>query len=114
MIAKLFFRKRSFYLHIRVLIVFFLFHFIIIIQISKAHDYTTDPTSYILNKFESHDVVFLGTSHQQPRILGFLSNLMPHLHKAGVTHICLEIHSDQQANLDHYILSGQGLSKIEL
>ena len=84
--------------------------------ISNAGTLTTDTTSYVLNKLESHDIVFLGTTHQQPRILSFLSNLIhTHtLHKVGVTHICLEIPSDQQNKLDRFINSGQSLSKIKL
>jgi hypothetical protein len=55
-----------------------------------------DPQSYILKKLKSHNIVFLGTKHKQPPILKFISDLIPRLHDSGVTHIGLEIESDQQ------------------
>ncbi len=73
----------------------------------------TDPTAYILSKFESHDIVFLGTRHQQPRIEAFLSSLIPSLQSAGVSHICLEIPSDQQAALDNNLAEIQLWPQID-
>jgi len=54
-----------------------------------------NPQSYILTKFQSQDIVFLGTRHKQPPILQFISDLIPKLHHTGVTHIGLEIASDK-------------------
>jgi uncharacterized iron-regulated protein len=74
----------------------------------------TDAAAYALSKFKSHDIVFLGVRHKQPRIENFISNLIPYLQSAGVSHVCLEIPSDQQGNLDHYMKTGQVLSEIQL
>lgn len=81
---------------------------------SRADEYSIDAVAYILGKFESHDIVFLGTKHKQPPILHFISGLIPNLYKAGVSHVCLEIPSDQQGNLDHYMQTGLGLTDIVL
>jgi uncharacterized iron-regulated protein len=81
---------------------------------STAESYHLDSTAYILSKFKSHDVIFLGVRHKQPRIEHFISNLIPYLQSAGVSHVCLEIPSDQQDKLDHYRKTGQGLSEIQL
>jgi len=65
--------------------------------ISFASDYNLnhDPQSYVLQKFESNTIVFLGTKHKQPPILKFITDLIPKFHDSGITHICLEIESDQ-------------------
>jgi len=75
---------------------------------------THEPIPFVLDKAAQHDVVFLGTTHQQPRILGFISRLIPRLHESGITHIGLEISSDQQKNLDRFIKTGAGLSDIRI
>jgi hypothetical protein len=73
-----------------------------------------DRQSYVLNKLKSHDVVFLGTTHKKQPILKFLSDLLPNLHDAGVTHLGLEICSDQQETIDKFLQTGQGLADIKL
>ena len=75
---------------------------------------THEPITFVLDKTVQHDVLFLGTTHQQPRILGFISKLLPRLHESGITHIGLEISSDQQENLDRFITTGAGLSDIRI
>ena len=75
---------------------------------------THEPISFVLDKTAQHDVLFLGTTHQQPRILGFISRLIPRLHESGITHIGLEISSDQQENLDRFTKIGAGLSDIRI
>ncbi len=88
--------------------------FISIAQVSHADDYYTDTISYTLKKFETNDIVLLGTSHKQPPILNFISNLIPELHHADVSHICLEIPSDQQEKINSYLVTGDGLSDIQI
>jgi len=85
-------------------------------QASNASDYNLnhDPQSYVLQKFKSSNIVFLGTSHRKPPILKFISDLIPKLHYSGVTHIGLEIASNQQPQIDHYMKTGNGLSNIEI
>ena len=75
---------------------------------------TNEPISFVLEKAGKHDVVFLGTTHQQQRILRFISNMIPHLHESGITHIGLEISSDQQRHLDRFMSTGTGLSNIRV
>jgi len=85
-------------------------------SIVNASDYevNTNPQAFILEKFENHDIVFLGTTHKKPAILKFLLKLIPALHDAGVTHIGLEITSNQQAKIDNYIQTSKGLSAINI
>jgi len=73
-----------------------------------AADYRIHNNSqeYVLGKFQSHDLVMLGTRHKRQPILQFISNLIPALHNAGVTHVGLEICSDQQGKIDHFIETG--------
>jgi hypothetical protein len=56
----------------------------------------------------------LGTTHRQPPILALMAQLLPRLTQAGVTHLALEIGSNQQARLDHYLAGGEGLMQIVL
>lgn len=87
--------------------------FFIIVSAAFAHrsgpidaaDYKIDknPKKYVLDQFESHDVDLLGTRHKKERILHFISNLIPDLHDACLTHIGLEICFDQQENIDHFM-----------
>ncbi|ABW68742.1 hypothetical protein [Desulfosudis oleivorans] len=87
---------------------------VIIVPSIYADHYTTDPTAYVLEKFKTHNIVLLGTRHQQPQILSFISGLIPKLLDSDVSYICLEIPSDQQESIDHYIKTGEGLSDIQL
>ncbi len=64
---------------------------------------TIPPTNYIHSKLEQNNIVFLGTTHQTPEILGFIAELIPTLKMVGVTHVGLEIPSDQQTAIDTYI-----------
>ena len=73
-----------------------------------------DPQSYILGKFQLHDLVLLGTRHKRDPILQFISDLIPALYDAGVTHIGLEICSDQQGKIDQFIETGRGLINIAI
>jgi hypothetical protein len=85
------------------------------LPVLQASDYNLqDPQAYILRKLKQNDISFLGTRHKQASILTFIQDLIPKLSKAGVTHIGLEIESDQQAQIDHYIKTGEGLSDIKI
>ena len=77
---------------------------IVIPQNSQTADFSIhrNPRSYVLTKIQTHDIVFLGTRHKQPPILEFISELITELHNSGVTHIGLEIASDQQAKIDQH------------
>ena len=75
---------------------------------------THEPIPFVLEKTAQNDVVMLGTTHQQAKILNFLSDLVPHLSRSGVTHIGLEIESDQQPRLDRWMKTGTGLSDIRI
>lgn len=78
------------------------------------HNHLLDPYSYVLEKSKIHDVVLLGTKHRQEGILDFISEMLPGLHDAGVSHLGLEIASDQQPYIDFYMKSGIGMDKINL
>jgi hypothetical protein len=78
------------------------------------YKHLTNPTFYVLEKLSEYDIVFLGTNHSQKNILTFISTLLPKIHGAGVSHIGLEIASDQQASIDDYMENGIGLNRIKL
>ena len=65
--------------------------------------FTHEPISFVVDKAAQHDVILLGTTHQQPKILNFISRLLPHLHRSGITHIGLEIASDQKDGTEQHI-----------
>jgi hypothetical protein len=90
--------------------------FIVIPQKSGAVEYQInyDLRSYILKKFKAHDIVFLGTRHRQPPILNFISDLITVLHNAEVTHLGLEIESDQQGKIDQFMDTGAGSNDIRI
>lgn len=73
-----------------------------------------DAQSYILNKLAGHDIVLMGTTHRQPAILELAARLGLQLRNAGVTHLALEISSDQQAYLNRYLDTGAGLASIRI
>lgn len=72
------------------------------------------PAAFVLRRAARHDVLLLGTRHRQPAILAFVADLLPGLRAAGVTHIGLEIGSDQQRRLDACLATGRGWSKLAL
>jgi uncharacterized iron-regulated protein len=88
--------------------------FIIIPQTTKASDHNLYSQSYILNKLQSNDIVFLGTRHNQPPILKFISIIITELHNTGVTHIGLEIASDQQGKIEQFMKTGAGLNDLQI
>jgi hypothetical protein len=81
---------------------------------TSEYQFHPDPNSYVLEKIRSHDITFLGKTHRRQSILDLISSLIPELHKAGVTHILLEIGSDQQNKLDHFLQTGEGFLNIDL
>jgi hypothetical protein len=76
--------------------------------------FTEDVRCYILRKLAGHDIVLMGTTHRQPAILDLTARIVPQLRDAGVTHLALEISSDQQARLDRYLDTGAGLAAIKI
>ena len=75
----------------------------------SEYEVNTNAQSYIIEKLQTHNIVFLGTTPIKPPVLQFMSGLIPVLHEAGVTHIGLEIASDQQAKIDNFIQTGKKL-----
>jgi hypothetical protein len=70
------------------------------------------PAEYIQSRLQQNDIVFLGTKHKQPEILSFIGELIPSLKGLGVTHIGLEIPSDQQKKIDTFMKTGNDLNII--
>jgi hypothetical protein len=69
---------------------------------------------YVLEKLRSHQIVLMGTTHQKPKILELTAQLLPLIRAAGVTHLAIEVSSDQQGNIDRFIQKGTGLKEIRL
>ena len=85
-------------------------------QISNATEYYiyNDPQSYVLCKLKTYDIFLFGTRHKQPSILEFISGLTPKLKESGVTHIGLEIASNQQDNINKFLNNATSLSDIQI
>jgi uncharacterized iron-regulated protein len=81
---------------------------------AAAGDVLFPPADYIHSKLQKNDIVFLGTTHKKPEILEFIAELIPTLEKYGVSHVGLEIPSDQQEKLDVFMKTGIGLDGIKL
>jgi uncharacterized iron-regulated protein len=81
---------------------------------SAASDDLFLPSDYLHAKLQRNDIVFLGTKHKTPEILGFIAELIPSLKGLGVTHQGLEIPSDQQEKIDAFMRTGDGLDDIRL
>jgi hypothetical protein len=79
-----------------------------------GYDYKKCPAAFVIDKLQTHDIVMLGTIHKRPRILKFLTDLIPQLNDAGVTHVCLEIPAASQRAIDHYIDTGEGLEAVRI
>jgi len=81
-----------------------------------ASDYNISryPPEYIRDKFQFHNLVMLGTRHKRQPILELISSLIPNLHDDGVTHLGLEICSEQQTKVDNFLKTGDCLSGIEI
>ena len=75
---------------------------------------TTDVPGYVMRKLASHDIVFMGTTHRQPAIINLMVEMAPRFQSAGVTHLALEISSDQQVSLDRFLATGSGMHRIKL
>ena len=59
--------------------------------------------AYLLKKCAESSVLFLGTTHKQPAILSMIADVLPDLTQTGVTHLALEIASDQQESMDAFL-----------
>jgi hypothetical protein len=81
---------------------------------SGHEHFTGDVQSYILTRLAGHDIVMMGTTHRQPAILDLTARLAPRFRDAGVTHLALEISSDQQTRLDRFMDTGTGLATIRI
>ena len=81
--------------------------------LSAASDVLFPPADYLHSKLQKNDIVFLGTTHKKPEILEFIAELIPSLKGLGVTHIGLEIPSDQQEKIDTFMPTGKGLDAIQ-
>lgn len=80
---------------------------------SIASDELFQPAEYIQSKLKENDILFLGTTLRKPKILLFLAELIPELKQVGVTHIGVEIPSDQQAKIDYFMKTGDGLDNVQ-
>lgn len=70
------------------------------------------PTEYIQSKLQKNDIVFLGTTHRNPQLLRIIAEIIPKLKKVGVTHIGVEVPSDEQGKIDYFMKTGDGLDNV--
>lgn len=70
---------------------------------------------FLASALAGHHVVLLGNTHRRPELLSFEAHAVEVLAEAGlVTHLGLEIASDQQEALDRFLATGRGLDRIEV
>ena len=75
---------------------------------------TREALPYVLEKLGAHQLVLMGTIHRKPQILALTAKLLPRIKAAGVTHLALEVPSDQQYHIDRFLKNGSGLADIRL
>jgi hypothetical protein len=73
-----------------------------------------DARSYVLGKCAASSILFIGTTHKQPVILSLVADILPDLARVGVTHLALEIATDQQGAVDAFFNDSGEASEIEL
>ncbi|MBI9083151.1 MAG: ChaN family lipoprotein [Desulfobacterales bacterium] len=69
---------------------------------------------FVMARIQTHDAVFLGTRHRRPKLLQFLGNLLTRASREGLTHVGLEIASDQQTRLDRFMAGTDGPEQIRI
>ncbi|NUQ67169.1 MAG: ChaN family lipoprotein, partial [Phycisphaerales bacterium] len=70
---------------------------------------------FLASALADHHVVLLGNTHRRPELLAFEAHAVEALAGSGlVTHLGLEIASDQQEALDRFLATGKGLDRIEV
>jgi len=88
--------------------------FLFVPSFGHAGDNLFPPAEYVQTKLKQNDIVFLGTTYRKPKVLVFITALLPSLTSLGVTHIGLEIPADQQERIDAFMQTGNGLNNILL
>lgn len=69
---------------------------------------------FVAVQMARHDAVILGTRHHRPRLLAFVGDLVETLSRNGLTHVALEIASDQQEALDRFMAGKGRLCEIRI
>ncbi len=72
-----------------------------------------NPIDYLLNKLKNNDVVLLGEKHNQSHQLEMVIKLIQRLPKElPSTILTLEIPTDEQGSINHFLETGTGLERI--
>ena len=87
---------------------------IFLVPLSVEAASSVEPIPFILDKARENDVILFGTTHKRDEILDLLAELLPQLAQSGITHIGLEIDTDQQGAIEHYMDTGNGLDEIQI
>ena len=95
------------------LIAIFIILFPSMISAAAGNEELFPPADYLHSKLQQNDIIFLGTTHKKPAILEFIAELIPSLKGLGVSHIGLEIPSNQQEKIDAFMLTGNGLDNVQ-
>ena len=69
---------------------------------------------FVMARIQTHHAVFLGTRHHRPKLLQFVGNLLAKASREGLTHVGLEIASDQQDALDRFMAGTAGPEQIRI
>lgn len=69
---------------------------------------------FVMARIQTHDAVFLGTRHRRPKLLQFVGSLLTMASREGLTHVGLEIASDQQTSLDRFMAGTDGPEQIRI
>ncbi|TKJ42413.1 hypothetical protein CEE37_01650 [candidate division LCP-89 bacterium B3_LCP] len=68
-------------------------------------DQQQTPEEYILNKFEQHDVIFIGEYHRIKQNVELISRLIPILHQNGIYYLCTEFARREDQHLIDSLLT---------
>lgn len=72
-----------------------------------------DPSTFVVDRFRSRDVVFLGEDHGVKENLDFLARLLPKLHEAGIHQLGVEFGAEEdQVAVDRLVL-GETYDPVE-
>jgi uncharacterized iron-regulated protein len=83
--------------------------------ISYINQNKQNPLDYLMSKLRDNDIVLLGEKHNQDHQIEMVRSFIKRLSKElPSTILALEIPTDEQSNINHFLETGTGLEKIKL
>jgi uncharacterized iron-regulated protein len=83
--------------------------------ISYINQNKQNPLDYLMSKLRDNDIVLLGEKHKQDHQIEMVRSIIKRLSKElPSTILALEIPTDEQNTINHFLETGTGLEKIKL